>query len=108
MTSPLITAAIACEEAKEGRESLDLAVYSALFPETKWAAVPKLTQSLDAIAALTAELLPGWMFEVGIHSDKRASVYMEDGNGNAYGVDWCATEPLARCVALLRALEERK
>lgn len=64
------------------------------------------TTSLDAIAALTAELLPdahvategqwgAWVCAVTINGD----CFMSD--------DECRTEPLARCSALLRAMERK-
>lgn len=67
---------------------------------------PEFTTSLDAIAALTAEKLPGTSrssFASGVEGMPcRACIWFVDGpesSGNA------KTEPLARCIALLRALE---
>ena len=87
--------------------------------------IPHFTTSLDAIAALTAEKLPGWfvssahMPEAYRARDQPAFEVHLIGNicERQFGFDEppemdhdtisgaAQTEPLARCVALLRALE---
>ena len=63
----------------------------------------RLTRSLDAIAALTAEKLPGWDWHASTHRRKGVAAVNDGSN------DWtwitAATPALALCSALLRAME---
>jgi len=74
-----------------------------------WHHPPTFTTSIDAIAALTAEKLPGWSVSSALsQSHARANVWrMSPISRGSFPPKHATakTEPLARCIALLRALE---
>ena len=73
---------------------------------------PQASTSLDAIAALTEEVLPDCSVLLATACDGRSICNLSRGGLGDSSTLWfdqakAATEPLARCAALCRAMAER-
>jgi hypothetical protein len=105
------------EAAEHGSRELDMAIAIALgwkeilaecweAPDeerTLHSAHPTWTTCLTTIMALIAKKLPG--FALTGTTDYRGSTYFHLKHGNISVVAFAKTEPLARCIAFLRAIE---